>query len=545
MSATPEIQPSFFKRYMIPIVLIDLCIVLSIINRFTNLTSEVLMPQFGVAAQNVLGRGIILLTLGLLLLWLLVTRQVGLKPKLCLFGLVALLVGAAAVSVREIENTGDNNYRIRYRWQPTQDQRLAEYQKGNNQTQSSEDEQPDSASATSQALDSNAPRYTDFLGPKRDGVVTGPGLVTDLKQQPPREVWRRPAGGGYASFVIAGGVAVTIEQREENEAVVAYDMATGKDRWVRTYPGHFKEELGGNGPRATPTIAENEVFALGASGLLVSLDLASGQEKWQTNILQDAQATNIQWGMCGAPLVVDNKVIVNPGGSQGHSIVAYDRSTGLKLWSGGSAKAGYASPVLGNLLGQQQVIIFGGENVAGYDLADGTEKWQFPFKTFNGINVGQPLVIDQDRVFITAGYDAGSVMLQIKNENGQWTAEPLWQNKRLKCKMSSAVYLNGFLYGLDDGILACLNAQTGNRVWKSGRYGHGQILLRNDTLVIQAESGELVMVAADPERHRELTKIPVLPGDKTWNAPALIENWLLLRNHFEAVLLELPMVQVQ
>jgi outer membrane protein assembly factor BamB len=154
-------------------------------------------------------------------------------------------------------------------------------------------------------------------------------------------------------------------------------------------------------------------------------------------------------------------------------------------------------------------------------------------------------VIDQDRVFITAGYDAGSVMLQIKNENGQWTAEPLWQNKRLKCKMSSAVYLNGFLYGLDDGILACLNAQTGNRVWKSGRYGHGQILLRNDTLVIQAESGELVMVAADPERHRELTKIPVLPGDKTWNAPALIENWLLLRNHFEAVLLELPMVQVQ
>lgn len=528
---------------MIPIVMIDLCVVLWIVNRFTNLTSEILMPQFGVAAQNVLSRGIIFLAAGLLLLWLLATKQVGLKPKLLVFGLVAVLAGAAAVSIREIENTGDNNYRIRYRWQPTQDQRLAEYQKGNRQAESSQSVLRDNGSATLLSLDAQAPRYTNFLGPKRDGVVTGPVLATDLKQHAPREVWRRPAGGGYASFVIAGGVAVTIEQREETEAVVAYDMATGKDRWVRSYPGHFKEELGGNGPRATPTIADTEVFALGASGLLVALDLASGQEKWQTNILQDAQAANIQWGMCGAPLVVDDKIIVNPGGLQGNSIVAYDRATGSKLWSSGSAKAGYASPVLGTLLDQQQVIIFGGENVVGYDLADGTERWQFAFKTFNGINVGQPLVIDQDKVFISAGYDAGSVMLRIKNDNGQWTAEPLWQNKRLKCKMSSAVYLSGFLYGLDDGILACLDANTGNRRWKSGRYGHGQILLSHDTLIIQAESGELVMVAADPEEHRELARIPVLPGDKTWNAPALADNWLLLRNHFEAVLLELASEQ--
>jgi len=527
MSEETVSHKPFLRRYWIPIGLMVVGIAGELLNWTTNITSERLMPQFGTSAQTVLGRMFALLMVGLLLLWLLVTRQVSWKHKGVVFGLVGLLVAGFALSIREIENTGNNNMVIRFRWQPTQDQRLSDYQ----QTTSSE--------FMAVALDPTAPQFTDFLGPRRDGVAPGVDLATDLKANPPREVWRRPVGGGYAGCVISGGLAVSIEQRGEEEVVVAMDMQTGKDRWARGYPGHFKESLGGNGPRATPTIAGDEVIALGAAGLLVSLDLETGAENWQTNILTDAKAENITWGMSGAPLVTESLVVVNPGGLEGKAVVAYDRTTGQQKWSAGSNKAGYSSPVLTELAGVSQVLVFDAAGVAGYDLSSGTELWRHPFPTFNGINVGQPLVLPGDQVLLTAGYDAGAVLLQVRLDANQWSVEPVWKNKNLKCKMSSAVYHAGYIYGLDDGILACLDSTTGKRQWKRGRYGHGQLLLRENVLVIMAENGSLILVAADPKEHRELANLPMLPGGKTWNAPALAGNQLLLRNHFEAVLLEM------
>jgi outer membrane protein assembly factor BamB len=517
-----------WRRFLLPILIAVIAIVAAAINWTTEFTSEVLLPQFGTSAKAVLGRMIGFLAVGALLFWLLVTRQVSWKFKTICLASVLAVVAAGILSIREIENTGNNNYVIRFRWQPTQDQRLAEYQ----QSIVGKESEP-------VVLDALAPRFTDFLGPSRNGIVPGSDLRSNLQQQPPREVWRRPVGGGYAGFVIAGGLAVTIEQRNDEEAIVAMDMQTGIDRWARTYAGHFKELMGGNGPRATPTVADDEVFALGAQGLLVALDLASGREKWKTNILKDANADNIEWGMSGSPLVTQDLVVVNPGGGQGSAVIAYERLTGEIVWRSGEHEAGYASPVLANLAGEQQILIFDAKGVAGHALSSGQELWRFAFPTFNGINVGQPLALPNDQVLISAGYNSGAVLLQVSREGQQWKTDVVWRNKRLKCKMGSVIYHNGYLYGLDDGILACLDAQTGERLWKAGRYGHGQMLLRNDLLIIMAESGDLVLVEASPEAHRQLASIPILPGGKTWNAPALADDWLLLRNHFEAVLLEM------
>lgn len=525
--STQPFRPSFFRRFWIPIRLLSLGIFIEIIIWTTNIVPELLVPQFGNSAQVVVGRNFALLIAGFLLIWLLFTRQISGKTKSITLLSLGGVVGLAAASIREIENTGNNNFVFHFRWEPTQDERLAQFYKT---------VRPISANA---AVDANAPRFTDFLGPRRDGVVPGPKLNTKWEANPPKELWRRPVSGGYASCVIAGGRAVTIEQRGEEEMVVAYDLMTGSERWMRGYPGHFKESLGGNGPRATPTIADNEVFALGADGTLVALDLAEGTEKWKTNILKDASAPNITWGMCGAPLVTSDKVIVNPGGSQAHGVVAYDRKTGKPVWHAGNSKAAYASPIIATIAGQEMVLILDAAGVAGHHTGTGEELWRFPFPTFNGINVAQPLVLPGDQVFISAGYDAGSVLLQLKVESGKWSAIPIWQNKRLKCKFSSAVYHEGYLYGMDDGIMACLNAKTGERTWKAGRYGHSQILLRDNIIIVMGEAGDLIMVAADPKAHREWFKKPMLPGGKAWNAPALAGNMLLLRNHFEAVLLEL------
>src|SRR5207249_1922915 len=146
------------------------------------------------------------------------------------------------------------------------------------------------------------------------GIVHGPALARDWKAHPPRLLWRQPVGGGYAAFVLAGNVAVTIEQRRESEAVVCYNRATGEQSWVYSYPAHFSETLGGDGPRATPTIADSEVFSLGATGKLVCLELKSGKLKWEVNILEGNE--NLPWGMSGSPLVYDQVVVVNPGAQE-------------------------------------------------------------------------------------------------------------------------------------------------------------------------------------------------------------------------------------
>jgi outer membrane protein assembly factor BamB len=529
--AQPE-RASVMRRYSVPIIVILAGTAAGLLNWTTDITSEVLMPKFGTSAQSVLGRVIVFTVVGALLVWLIMTGRVSRKAKAVWLTGALVLVGVAALSIREIENTGDNNYVIRYRWQPTQDQRLEEYQR------SLPSELPHDT------WDVTTARFTDFLGDSRNGVVPGPRLLIEPDQFSPREVWRRPVGGGYAGFVIASGLAVTIEQRQDAEVVVAMDLSSGVDRWTRSYPGHFKESMGGNGPRATPTISDNEVFALGADGLLVALDLASGQEKWRTNILQDAEAENLTWGMSGAPLVSGDKVIVNSGGTNGAALIAYHRDSGEIIWKAGQHKAGYSSPVLATIGDKEQVMIFDAAGVAGHCLQSGQELWRFPFSTFDGINVGQPLLLPDNQVFVSAGYNSGAALIQIQQMDDQWTAKSVWRNKRMKCKMSSAIYRDGYLYGLDDGILACLDALSGQRMWKAGRYGHGQMLLRDNILIVMAESGDVVFVETNPEEHRELARLPVLPGRKTWNAPALADELLLVRNHFEAVLLELPVETV-
>lgn len=383
----------------------------------------------------------------------------------------------------------------------------------------------------SHARETDCPEYR---GRHRDGIVHGPALIRDWNAHPPRLLWRQPIGGGYAAFAVAGNVAVTIEQRRDREAVVCYETATGREQWVHEYPAHFSERLGGDGPRATPTIRDGHVFSLGATGQLVCLELTSGKSQWQTNILEEND--NLPWGMCGSPLVYDQVVVVNPGtqrsAAAGRAVVAYDRTTGRRVWSTGSTKAGYSSPMLTNLVGRRQLLVLDGEILAGYDPQSGRELWRFPWQTYQEINVAQPVVLDGDRVFISSGYDTGCAMLRVTESAGKWNVQTLWQNKKMRCKFTSPVAYKGHLYGLDEGILTCLDQGTGERKWREGRYGHGQLLLADDLLVIQSESGKLVLVEATPEGHHELGSIPALEG-RSWNNPAMADGKIFLRNSEE------------
>jgi outer membrane protein assembly factor BamB len=388
--------------------------------------------------------------------------------------------------------------------------------------------------------------YAEYRGVKRDGVVPGPVLAREWKTQPPKERWRQPIGGGYAGFVVQGSVAVTIEQRRDQEAVVCYDTATGTEIWAYSYPADFQETMGGPGPRATPTIAGDEVYSLGAAGDLVCLDLKTGKKKWAVNVL--ANNANIMWAMSGSPLIYENMVIVNPGAqtsaAQGKALCAFNRANGELIWASGDTKAGYSSPMLATLAGKLQVLLFDADCLAGYDIKDGKLLWKKDWPGYNGINVAQPLVLDDDRVFVSRSYDVGAaLMLKISVEGGKWQFKPLWENKNLRCKFTSPVLYQGYIYGLDEGILACVDASTGERKWRDGRYGHGQILLSGDLILILSESGKLVLVQAAPDAHHELGSIQAINGDKTWNHLALAQGVAYLRNHLEMACFELPLAE--
>jgi outer membrane protein assembly factor BamB len=367
--------------------------------------------------------------------------------------------------------------------------------------------------------------WTNFRGPDRDG---------HYRQQPVRTdwgtaltpLWKQPVGGGYASFVIAEGRAFTIEQRGGRELAAAYDLATGRELWTSAWDARFQGSPGGDGPRATPTWDDGRLYVLGATGEFRAIDAATGRTLWRTDILADASAANIDHGLSASPLVVDNTVVVLSGGGNGQSVVAYDRESGKRVWSALDDRASYSSPMLVTLAGVRQILTFTATRLVGLAPENGTLLWEFPFSTPN--NAAQPLITASDRVFISADTDAALLEL-VAGADGQLTARELWRTNRMNHRFTSPVLLDGFIYGLDEAILSCIDASTGELKWKGGRYGYGQVMLASGHIIVLTEDGELALVRADPTAHQELARFPAIEG-KTWNHPAMSDGILLIRN---------------
>ncbi len=378
--------------------------------------------------------------------------------------------------------------------------------------------------------------WPEFRGSKRDGVVTDLQLSKNESDYPPRLMWRRPVGAGWSSFAVVGPWALTQEQRADDEAVVCYELETGREIWVHTDRGRFVREPSGEGPRGTPTVVANGVLTVGATGLLNCLDLATGAVRWSHEILTENSAQNKEWGTSSSPLAFEDLVVVNPGGPNGHGVVAYDLKTGEKRWSAGNDKSGYASPQLAKIGGVEQILVFDAAGLAGHDQHRGTELWKFPWKNGPQISVAQPIVLSDHEVFVGNGYGHGCTVVEVLADGKAWTATallPASTAKNLKLKFNGAVARDGFVYGLDEGILTCFDLKTGERRWKRGRYGYGQLLLVDDVVLVQAESGEVVLVQASPEDETVLARFQAL-DDKTWNQPVICHGKLLVRNATEA-----------
>lgn len=372
--------------------------------------------------------------------------------------------------------------------------------------------------------------WTDFRGPGRDGHYAEQPILTNWPPAGPPLLWRQPCGGGYASFVVGEGLAFTIEQRRDEEAVVAYELDTGREAWIHRYPAHFDHWMGGDGPRATPTYHQGLVYSLGAAGEFCCLGAANGRRLWRNNVLTDNRATNLLHGLAASPLVYGDRVIVLGGEApQGNSVVAYHRLTGQRLWSALDDKPAYASPVLAQFAGKPHALIVSTTRVVGLSPEDGATLWDYPWRVQGGNSVCPPLVLGTNRFLISAGYGAGCALVEVSPSAAGVVATEVWRTRNLRNKFNPSVFWQGHAYGLDEGVLCCLDLATGKQRWRDGRYGYGQLLLASGHLIILSGSGELILARADPASLVELVRAPALSG-KTWNVPALAHGRLLVRN---------------
>jgi outer membrane protein assembly factor BamB len=401
--------------------------------------------------------------------------------------------------------------------------------------------------------------FPHYRGRDGDGIAHGgPALAADWSKAAPRIVYKQPCVGGYAGFAVAGNVAITAEQRGDKALVVCYDRETGRERWAYDQLGVYTDKSKmGDGPRATPAVdKQGRVFAVGASGMLVCLEGKTGKEKWKLDILKDAGAANVIWGLSCSPLIVRDVdvVVVNPGSGSGEAagraVCAYDCETGKRVWATGEHKAGYSSPRLATLGGVLQILIFDADGVAGLDpKKDGKELWRFPWKTFSDMNDVQPVVYGDDRVFISSELGNGCAMVRVKKgADGDWTAEEVWSHKRFWSKFSNPVTVGVGIFGLSGGDLICLDPDTGKQFWKKrASFGNGQLLAvpdkgkgLGDRLIVTTADGEVIYVAAETGAYKELGRLKVLDG-KTWNTAALAGTQLFLRdNEKEMARVDLP-----
>ncbi|QDT98808.1 PQQ-binding-like beta-propeller repeat protein [Gimesia aquarii] len=471
--------------------------------------------------------------IGLLIWWMLIS---GISWKVRFKGLLGtILFFVLFFSLLRVESfEGDMVPRFQFRFLPTAEQRAEKYFE-------QAAKMPQESNADSSTLEVSSEDWPAYRGSERDGIVRDQKIRTDWDVQPPKLLWKHPVGSGWGSFAIIGDRAFTQEQRGEKETVVCYDALSGKQIWNHHDDVRFTEVLGGPGPRATPTFYDGMIYSMGATGILNCLNAVTGELVWSKSLLEENDLNNLQWAMSGSPLVWEDLVIVNQGipqetsESKPQSVIALDRLTGEEVWSSGSHKSSYSSPQLSLLNEEPQLLIFHSKGLEGFTPQEGKSLWFFPWTNQAGVNAAQPIVIGPSSIFLGAGYGAGSARITISESKQNVEPEVVedWKSKSLKLKFNSAVVRDGFVYGLDEGILTCLNLETGKRAWKRGRYGYGQMILVNDNLLILAEDGRVELVKADPEKYTQIATFQAIQG-QTWNHPALAQGKLFVRNSEEA-----------
>jgi outer membrane protein assembly factor BamB len=452
-----------------------------------------------------------------LVAWAVATRRLSDGLRRASLLATILIACAGFTLIRTGGFTADFDQDFHFRWTKTPEERLLA-QAG---------DEPMALAAAPTAVKTGAD-WPGFRGPNRDGIVRDTRIKTDWTASPPVELWRRPIGPGWSSFAVSGDLLYTQEQRGDDEVVACYNLTTGKPVWRHSDAARFWESNAGAGPRGTPTLSNGRVYTFGGTGILNALDAGNGAVVWSRNAASDTETKVPGWGFASSPLVIGDIVVIATAGT----LAAYDLATGKPRWVGQKGGGGYSSPHLVTIHGVPQILLLNGTGATSVAPTDGKRLWEHPLSS--NTRIVQPALTADGDVLVNDGEGNGMRRIAVANGPGGWTVTERWTSEGLNPYFNDFVVHEGHAFGFDGSNIACIDLKDGNRKWKGGRYGHGQLVLLadQDLLLVLSEEGELALVGATPEQFKEFARVPAIEG-KTWNHPVLVGDVLLVRNSQE------------
>jgi len=372
--------------------------------------------------------------------------------------------------------------------------------------------------------------WPQWRGPNRDGISRESGLLRQWPPEGPPLAWKaRGLGAGYSTVTVADGRIFTLGADNDTESVIALDVVTGQVLW-RARSGRLFRDSRGDGPRGAPTVDGNRVYALGGSGDLTALDVATGERIWWINVLDAFGGRNITWGVAESPLVLQDRVIVNAGGRRG-SIVALNKNDGSILWkSEVGDEASYSSAVVTMMRGVQQAVYFTGERVVGVGVADGSLLWSYRRVSNRTANVATPIVRG-NHVFLSSDYGTGCALLEIEGGPGAMSAREVYFNRDMKNHHASSVLVDDTLYGFNSSILTAMDFESGEVIWRDRSVGKGSLIYADGHLYAFSENGIVGLIEATRAGYREKSRFE-LPrsGEMSWSHPVISGGQLYLRD---------------
>ena len=379
--------------------------------------------------------------------------------------------------------------------------------------------------------------WPSYRGPGLDGISSQTGLLKTWPEAGPKVLWKTPLGDGYSGITIAGKHVYTMYSTADGEFVACFNVADGVELWRVRLDDNRPDQFG-DGPRSTPTLDGDTVYALGARGILMAVKADTGATIWSKDLKAEFNAQVPRWGVSTSPLVEGDLVLVNAGGKPDGSLVALDKKTGATRWKAYSDKPGYSTPLPVDIQGVRQVLFFTGSSLVSVTPVDGKVLWSVPWKTSYHINAAMPVLVAPDKVFVSSSYDTGAAVYQIKKSGDTWSTAEVWKSNVMKNHFNSSILHDGYLYGFDDKTLKCINALTGEESWGHRGFAKGSLLLADGHLLVFSEEGLLALVEATPSAYKEKARAQILEG-RTWTMPSLADGTLYLRNQKEMVALDI------
>ncbi len=387
------------------------------------------------------------------------------------------------------------------------------------------------ASAIALSAQSAAVDWPQWRGPDRTGVSTETGLLAQWPRSGPPVAWSAAMlGAGYGAVSVQGDRVYLQGMRNNQSVVSTLNRADGKPVWVRIL-GPAGDNDRGPGPRSTPTIDGDRLYALSETGDLACLRVSDGTVVWQRNILKEFKGENPYWLLSESPLVDGNLVIVTPGG-RGAGMVALDKMSGKTVWASKelSDTAGYASAIVADIGGVRTIMNFTADAAVGVRASDGKLMWKNSEASNGTANIATPVYSD-GKVFFTSSYGTGASLLALRASGSEVRAQEIYFTRDMKNHHGGVVLVKGYIYGYNDSILTCLEFASGKVVWRDRSVGKGAVTYADGHLYILGESNVVGLVEATPAGYREKGRFSITDqGWPSWAHPVVSGGRLYIRN---------------